>query len=164
MSMGGVRSGVMVDGQRLEADVVLANADLPYVYQDLLPPDAQAKKLSGKRYSCSVISFYWGVDKLYARLGPHTLFMADDYRQNFVSIIRDLSLPANPSLYIHAPARLDPSMAPAGEDTLIAIVPVGHLSEAGEQDWGAMRDQARQHVFRRLRILGIDDLEEHIQI
>jgi phytoene desaturase len=155
--------GVVVDGQRLEADIVLANADLPYVYQDLLPPDAQSKKLSRKRYSCSVISFYWGVDKLYARLGPHTLFLADDYRQNFESIIRDLSLPSNPSLYVHAPTRLDPSMAPAGEDTLIAIVPVGHLSEAGEQDWGAMRDQARQHVFRRLRSLGMDDLEEHIK-
>ena len=73
-----------------------------------------------------MISFFWGVDKTYAALGPHTLFLADDYRENFESIIRDLSLPANPSLYIHAPARLDPSMAPPGQDTLTAIVPVGH--------------------------------------
>ena len=77
--------------------------------------------------------------------------------------IRDLSLPANPSLYIHAPARLDPSMAPPGQDTLTAIVPVGHLSENGEQDWGELRDEARQHVFRRLRTLGITDLEAHIK-
>jgi phytoene dehydrogenase-like protein len=96
-------------------------------------------------------------------LGPHTLFLVDDFRQNFESIIRDLDLPANPSLYIHAPARLDPGMAPPGQDTLIAIVPVGHLSENGSQDWSAMRDLARQHVFRRLRSLGIDDLEEHIK-
>ncbi len=38
-----------------------------------------------------------------SRPRPHTLFLADDYRQNFTSIIRDLDLPANPSLYVHAP-------------------------------------------------------------
>lgn len=155
--------GIVVDGQRLEADAVLANADLPYVYQNLLPPDGQVKKLARKRYSCSVVSFFWGVDKPYETLPPHTLFLADDYRENFTSIIRDLDLPANPSLYVHAPARLDPSMAPAGQDTLIGIVPVGHMSENGEQDWSAIRDQAREHIFRRLRTLGINDLEEHIK-
>jgi phytoene desaturase len=155
--------GVLVDGQLLEASAVLANADLPYVYQNLLPPNGEARKLARKRYSCSVISFFWGVDQPYRALPPHTLFLADDYRENFDSIIRNLDLPANPSLYVHAPARLDPSMAPQGEDTLIAIVPVGHMSPDGEQDWSAIRDRARGHVFRRLRALGIHDLEEHIK-
>jgi len=155
--------GVVVDGQRMEADAVLANADLPYVYQNLLPHDKHVKKLERKRYSCSVISFFWGVDKPYETLEPHTLFLADDYRDNFKSIIQDLTIPANPSLYIHAPAKLDPSMAPVGQDTLIAVVPVGHMSENGDQDWSGIRDQARQEVFRRLRTLGIYDLEEHIK-
>jgi len=155
--------GVMVNGSLLEADAVLANADLPYVYQNLLPQDGQAKKLARKQYSCSVISFFWGMDKSYESLAPHTLFLASDYRENFESIIRDLSLPANPSLYIHAPARLDPSMAPEGQDTLIAIVPIGHMSENGKQDWAELRDEARGHVFRRLSALGINDLESHIK-
>lgn len=155
--------GVQVKGQVIEADAVLANADLPYVYQNLLPKDGQTERLSRKRYSCSVISFFWGVDKLYETLPPHTLFLAHDYRENFTSIIRDLSLPANPSIYIHAPARLDPSMAPTGEDTIIAIAPVGHMSENGDQNWAALRDQAREHVFRKLRLLGINDLEAHIK-
>lgn len=153
----------LAGGTRLEADMVLANADLPYVYQDLLPQDKMAGRLRRKRFSCSVISFFWGVDKPYEALGPHTLFLADDYRQNFASIDRDLSLPANPSLYIHAPARLDPDMAPRGQDTLTAIVPVGHMNEKGDQDWGAIRDEARQHVFRRLRAFGISDIEAHIK-
>jgi phytoene desaturase len=155
--------GVMTEGQLLQSEAVLANADLPHVYHDLLPQDGQAKKLEHKRYSCSVISFFWGLDKSYAALEPHTLFLADDYRENFDSIIRDLGLPANPSLYLHAPARLDPSMAPAGQDTLIAIVPVGHMSASGDQDWGSIRDEAREHVFRRLRTLGITDLAEHLK-
>ena len=154
---------ILANGQRLEADAVLANADLPYVYNNLLPDDDLAASLTRKRFSCSVISFFWGLDKTYEMLGPHTLFLASDYRENFERIIRDLNLPANPSLYIHAPARLDPSMSPRGQDTLIAIVPVGHMSESGEQDWAELRDEARQQVFRRLTTLGITDLESHIK-
>jgi len=150
-------------GQYLAADSILANADLPYVYENLLPRDGIAEDIAQKRFSCSVVSFFWGLDKSYEELGPHTLFLADDYRENFESIIDDLALPANPSLYIHAPARLDPDMSPPGEDTLIAIVPVGHLSENGDQDWRKIRDQARQHVFRRLASVGISDLEDHIK-
>jgi phytoene desaturase len=153
----------LIDGRKLQGDVLLANADLPYVYKDLLPHDREAERLSRKRFSCSVISFFWGVDKPYPQLPPHTLFLAEDYRDNFSSIIRDLRLPANPSLYVHAPARLDSSMAPEGHDTLIAIVPVGHMSENGEQDWAAIRDEARGHVFRRLGLLGINDLEDHLK-
>ena len=99
---------ILEDDQRLAADAVLANADLPYVYRDLLPGDRQAERLAHKRYSCSVISFFWGVDRPYPELGPHTLFLADDYRANFDEIIHDLTVPTNPSLYVHAPARLDP--------------------------------------------------------
>jgi len=157
------RGILLADGTHINADVVLANADLPYVYKNLLPQDEKSESLSHKRFSCSVISFFWGMDRTYEKLGPHTLFLADEYRENFERIDRDLSLPANPSLYIHAPTRLDPSMAPRGQDTLIAIVPVGHLSKDGEQNWGRLRDEARQHVFRRLQLLGITDFKSHIK-
>lgn len=157
------RGVVLDDGHHVEADVVVANADLPYVYQHLLPDPKPAERLAHKRYSCSVISFFWGVDKIYPGLNAHMLFLADDYRENFRGIINRLSLPENPSLYIHAPARLDPSLAPEGEDTLIGIVPVGHLDETGEQDWKTLRDRARRAVFSRLALLGITDLEAHLK-
>jgi phytoene desaturase len=151
------------DGRRLAADAIVANADLPYVYERLLPDAGPARRLARKRYSCSVLSFFWGVDRPIDALGPHTLFLADDYRENFTSIVDDLTLPDNPSLYVHAPTRLDPSLAPPGQDTLIAIVPVGHLDENGDQDWAAMRDRARQAVLSRLATLGVTDLEAHIK-
>jgi phytoene desaturase len=157
------RGVLFAGGTRLDADVILANADLPYVYQQLLPQDGMAKSLSRKRFSCSVVSFFWGVDKTYPALGPHTLFLADDYRENFRCIEQDLSLPPNPSLYIHAPGRVDPAMAPPGEDTLTAIIPVGHLSEDGLPNWDEWKEPVRQHVFRRLRSLGITDIEAHIK-
>ena len=160
---GRARGVSLADGSHVDADLVLANADLPYVYQHLLSDAAMAETMSRKQFSASAISFFWGVDKKYDALGPHTLFLADDYRENFEHIVRDLTLPTNPSLYVHAPARLDPLVAPAGEDTLTAIVPVGHLSDDGRQDWTALRDRAREQVFRRLRAVGITDLAAHIR-
>ncbi len=157
------RGLLLEHGERPAADIILANADLPYVYEELLPQDGESERLQKKKFSCSVISFFWGMDRAYPDLGPHTLFLADDYRENFQSIARDHELPVNPSLYVHAPARLDANMAPEGQDTLIAIVPVGHMKEKEEQDWAAIRDEARGHVFRRLASLGITDLEEHIK-
>jgi phytoene desaturase len=149
------------DGTYHRADVVLANADLPYVYQQLLPPDRAAACLARKAYSCSAISFFWALDRR-VDMGPHTLFIADDYRENFRQIMRDHDLPTNPSIYVHAPAGLDPAVAPAGGDSLTAIVPVGHLTEDGDQDWDRLRDRARSHVLRRLRGIGIADLASHI--
>ncbi len=154
---------ILEDGKRLDADMIVANADLPYVYQSLLPDENEAERIAKKEFSCSVISFFWGVDKSYPQLNAHTLFLADDYQENFHSIFKHFTLPDNPSLYIHAPQRLDPSAAPEGEDTLIAVVPVGHLDESQEQDWAKIRDEARQAVFNRLAILGITDLKEHLK-
>lgn len=153
----------LADGSHVEADVVVANADLPYVYQHLLPDSGMARTMERKQFSASAISFFWGVDRTYDALGPHSLFLADDYRENFEHIVRNLGLPTNPSLYVHAPARLDPSMAPPGQDTLTAIVPVGHLSDDGGQDWSELRDRAREHVFRRLQAVGVTDLCAHLK-
>ncbi len=158
-----VTGATLSDGSSVKADVVLANADLPYVYVHLLPDRSAAGRMSRKEFSSSAISFFWGLDKTYEELGPHTLFLADDYRENFESITRHLGLAVNPSLYVHAPARLDPSMAPPGGDTLTAIVPVGHLANDGRQDWDAARELARDHVFRRLQTIGLTDVRSHIK-
>ncbi len=152
----------LADGSRMTAEVVLANADLPYVFEQLLPPDGRSA-MANKRFSCSAISFFWGVNRPVPELGAHTLFLADDYRENFDSIDRDHGLPDNPSLYIHAPARLDPSMAPPGQETITAIVPVGHMDPKRAQDWAAIRELARAAVFRRLHAVGVDDLERSIK-
>ncbi len=97
-------------------------------------------------------------------LGPHTLFLTDNYRENFESITQHIiPLAENSSFYVHAPARLDPLAAPSGEDSLIAIVPVDHLNGTGEQNWQDIREKARQLVFRRLEQFGVTDLQDHIK-
>ena len=158
-----VRGVRLTDGRQFDADLVVANADLPYVYDQLLPDDGTGERMSHKRFSCSTISFFWAVDKSYPALPAHTLFLADDFRENFDSIETQLTLPDHPSLYVHAPSRLDASRAPEGQDSIVAVVPVGHLGEGDEQDWRTLRDRARCAVFERLAKIGISDLEAHLK-
>jgi phytoene desaturase len=171
---GSTASGLVVAGERqIPADAVVANADLPYVYRRLLPDGRAASALARRRSSGSAISFFWGLDKAYPQLAPHTLFLAEDYRDNFDRIERNLPLPATPSLYVHAPARLDRAAAPAAGETIVAVVPTGHMAYDGDDPdraereaaaWTTARDDARRAVLDRLALLGIDDLESHITI
>ncbi len=157
-------TGVLLSaGQNLQADIVIANADLGYVYRQLLPRDGMAARIDRKEYGCSTVMFYWGLDKQYPQLGPHNLFMCGDYRQGFEDIFKRLTMSDEPNFYIHAPVRLDPSMAPAGHDTLVVAVPVGHLSGKNDQDWPAIQTRARAFILQRLAQLGLPDLESHIQ-
>jgi len=153
----------LADGRQIQADIVVANADLPYVYRRLLPDDGTADRLERKRYSCSTVTFYWGVDKSYPQLGPHNIFLTTEYRQGFESVLKELTLPDKPSFYLNAPARIDSSLAPEGQDTLMVVVPVGHIDEAMPQDWAAIKKRARQLVLQRLAQIGVDDLDEHIK-
>ncbi len=152
------------DGRELKADIFIGNADLPYIYKELLPESAEAKKLDDKLYTCSTIMFYWGVDKQYPQIAHHNVFLGGDYKASFDQIFNEHTLPQVPSFYVHAPARTDPAAAPAGQDTLYVLVPVGHLDARSEQDWEALVQRARKTVLARLAgEMGVTDLAEHIK-
>jgi len=68
-----------------------------------------------------------------------------------------------PNLYVHTPTRLDPSLAPPDCDSIIGIVPVGHLDVNPDGDWQAIRDQARSAIFERMASVGIRTVRDHIK-
>lgn len=154
---------VLRDGRKLSADVIVVNADLPYAYRELLKDENEAQKLDRKKFTCSAIMFYWGVDKVYPQIKHHNVWLAGDYQASFDSIFDRNTLPEEPSFYVHAPSRTDPAAAPEGQDTLMVLVPVGHLDEAHPQDWAALKNRARSTVLARLKEIGVDDLEQHIK-
>jgi phytoene desaturase len=158
------------DGRVLRADTIVANADLGYVYRHLLPDRAVSDRLDRREYGCSTIMFYWGLDRQFPELGPHNLFLNGDYQQSFEDIFKKKSMPAHPNFYIHAPVRVDPSMAPAGHDAWYVAVPVGHIDDIEDekkgkinQDWHAMQHQARAYILQRLAQLGLPEVESHIR-
>jgi phytoene desaturase len=157
-------TGVTLSDDRiLNADVIIANADLTYVYRNLLPDDDYIHKLLNKKYTCSTIMFYWGLDKQYSQLTTHNLFLSEDYKKSFSQIIAEHTLPDDPNFYIHTPISFDSSRAPEYEDTLMVIVPVGHNDEKNPQDWKDLQKKARNIVFQRLKDVGIYNLKDHIK-
>ncbi len=161
---GKLATGVTLNnGQQISADIIIANADLTYVYRSLLPDRRQSARIDKKVYTCSSFMFYWGVDKKYDELKCHNLFIAGDYKGSFNRVFKDLNLPDEPNFYIHAPERMDPTMAPPGQETLMALVPVGHINDKSPQDWNTILNRARKIIFKKLAAIGVKDLKEHIK-
>ncbi|MBN1486488.1 MAG: phytoene desaturase, partial [Anaerolineae bacterium] len=162
---GSAVTGVTLEnGETYPADIVIANADVPYVYEKLLPPNGIAKRLHNKKYTSSAIMFYWGVKGGRSEaLLHHNAFLADHkYRSSFEQIFYQFTMPEEPSFYVNAVTRTDPSMAPEDGDAVMVLVPVGCLDADHPQDWAAMRDQARDWVIGKLESLGVKDLRNRI--
>jgi phytoene desaturase len=154
---------VLQNGSTVRAGIIIANADLPYVYRELLPDKSVSKHIEKLTYSCSAIVLHWGLDKRFPELVHHNVFLSGSYRNNLNKIFKESSLSESPSFYLHAPVISDESAAPAGQDTLSIIIPAGHLSDRYEQDWNKLKNDARASVIHRLKKAGFTDIEEHIK-
>ena len=150
--------------------MVICNADLVYAYSNLLPSTAYAKSLATREASCSSISFYWAIDKKVPQLNAHNIFLADEYKESFDSIFKKHLIPTEPSFYVNVPSRVDPTAAPEGKDSIVVLVPVGHLLDHGSsatstsdsesqpsslaahtsQDWDSMVTLARTTVIKTI--------------
>lgn len=154
---------ILEDGREIKADVIVANADLPYVYRKMLPDKRKSRKLDKLKYSCSAICYHWGLDKVYPQLAHHNVFLSDGFREGLDKIFNDKTVGENPSFYVHAPCRTDKTAAPDGHDTLSFIVGAGHVDKTKGQDWEALKTATREALIRRLKKLGMNDIEEHIK-
>jgi phytoene desaturase len=161
---GSNAEGILLqNGTLVNADLVIGNADLPYIYRELLQEKQTTQVLKKKKYSCSAIVFHWGVSKIYPQLEHHSVFLNDPFKKGLDAIFREKSLAGNPSFYIHAPVRSDKNAAPKNHDTLTVIVPAAHLDEKADQDWKKLKKIARCAVISRLKEAGMTDIEEHIK-
>ena len=154
---------ILEDDTEINADIIVANADLPYVYRNLLPDRRKSGRLDRMKYSCSAICYHWGLDKVYPQLEHHSVFLSDKFREGLDRIFVDKSVGDYPSFYIHAPVRTDPSAAPPGHDTLSFIVGAGHVDRKKKQDWDHQKKKTRIALIQRLKQMGLEDIEEHIK-
>lgn len=150
------------DGSEIKADIIVANADLPYVYRNLLPDRRKSRKLDKLNYSCSALGIHWGLNKVFPQLAHHNVFLSDHFEEGLDRIFRDKTVSDTPSFYVHAPCRSDSSAAPAGHDALSFIVATGHIDKNKKQDWDEMKKMVRAHLINRLKQAGLEDIEDHI--
>jgi phytoene desaturase len=158
-------TGVGVDGEEIWADVVLANADLPYVYRSLLPEtalkDFRVRSLGRLKYTASAFVMYLGLGREYDHLLHHNVYLSEDYRGNFDAIFRRGRLPEDPSFYTNVASRTDPDAAPEGMTALYVLVPVPHLGPG--VDWEREGGPFKERVYERLEEkAGIDGLRQSI--
>ncbi|THC90851.1 hypothetical protein EYZ11_009682 [Aspergillus tanneri] len=144
-------------GERLEADLVIVNADLVYAYNTLLPPSNFARSLQKRPVSCSSISFFWSFNQKIPKLKTHNIFLASKYKESFDAIFQGRKLPQEPSFYVNVPSRIDPTAAPEGKEAVIVLVPVSHqaddgptMSETIRKDWDILVARVRETIFHTL--------------
>ena len=154
---------ILEDGTIHEADLIVSNADLPYVYRELLPASRKARRLSRKKYSCSAVVFHWGVDKVFPQLDQHTVFVSEKHRDSCRTIFQENGFAGDPSIYVHSPVRSDKKAAPENHDSLTAIVHAGNLEEGREYDWEDIKNKARNSILNRFEEEGMKDFKDHIK-
>src|SRR5215204_5645938 len=144
--------GVMVEGDEIEADAVLVNADLPYAYRELLAGSADKDfKLRGREnleYTASAFMLYLGVEGKLGNMVHHNFYLSGRYRENFEAIFRDRALPQDPSFYTVIPSKTEPRMAPEGMESLFVLVPVPHIGP--HVDWDREGDAFKEKVYSLL--------------
>lgn len=157
-------TAAVTDRGRYAADAVVVNADFAAAMQKLVPDRLRRRwsdqRIAGKKFSCSTFMLYLGVRGRYDNLAHHTIHIAKDYDRNLIEIEDQHVLSEDPSLYIHNPSIVDPSLAPPGHSSLYVLVPVSHVHD--NIDWTAARATYREAVLDKLETLGMPDIRTRI--
>jgi phytoene desaturase len=154
----------LADGSRVDADIVVSNADTAWTYRHLVEPrwrrrwtDARIKR---GRYSMSLFVWYFGTDRRFDDVPHHMILMGPRYRGLLEDIFKRKVLAKDFSLYLHRPSATDPSVAPAGCDAFYVLAPVPHLDSG--TDWAAQAEPFRKAVQDELERTVLPGLSGHI--
>jgi phytoene desaturase len=132
------------DGERIHADVVVLNPDLPVAYRNLLHRPLRRNL----HYSPSCVVLHVGSATADNALAHHNVLFGDTWKGAFDEVTRHGRLMSDPSLFIANPTRTDPALAPPGRHAYYILAPVPNT--AAGIDWTA-RGQA--YAEELLRIL-----------
>lgn len=161
---GRARGVRLESGERLPADIVVSNADLPYTYRELIPPRYRRQytdeKLDRMQYSCSGYLLFLGVNRVYSHLRHQSLYFAEDYQANLDAIFRTKTLPADASFHLNVPTVTDPGLAPPGHSLLYVLAPMPNLESA--INWDEAAPVVREQLLGRLERIVDPDLRRHI--
>lgn len=154
--------GVTLEGgDELRADYVVCNMEVLPAYRRLLkePPEF-LKKLERFAPACSGLVIHLGTDRVYEQLAHHNFFYSKNQNKHFNSVFQEGKLPEDPTIYLVAPTRTDPTKAPAGCDNLKIlphIPPINPEHPHSHEDYLALKER----VLDKLERMGLTDLRRH---
>jgi phytoene desaturase len=149
-------------GERIPADVVVLNPDLPVAYRDLLPPAVTPRRVRSLRYSPSCYLLLVGSRATYAKTAHHTIHFGRSWKGVFRELIDERRLMSDPSILVTNPTRSDPSLAPAGRQSYYVLAPTPNL-EAGI-DWAQIGPRYRDELVAHLEQIGYVGFGEAIEV
>lgn len=162
---GQARGCRLATGEFLPAEVVVSNGDVANTYRKLIRPEHRRKwtdrRLERMQYAMSLFVIYFGTDRTYPHLPHHSIILGPRY-EGLLGDIFDRKVVADDfSLYLHAPTRTDPSLAPPGCESFYVLSPVPHLG--GGQDWDAIKEGYADRILASLeKDHLVPDLRKHL--
>lgn len=137
-----VRGVRLAGGERLAADVVVANVDAAHLYADLLPDAPALARVRRAPRSTSGFALLLGVEGRTDGLAHHNVAFSGDYAAEFDAIVRRRALAADPTVYVAAPP--DPALAPEGCESWFVLV---NTPSTGTVDWDRAAEPYRDHLL-----------------
>jgi phytoene desaturase len=160
-----VKAIVSKSGQREEFELVASNADVFHTYDALLRHETAAapmrKRLSHSTYSMSLFLIYFGTRRRYPNLLHHNIIFGPRYRELLADIFTRGRLADDFSLYLHAPTRSDPTLAPPGCEAFYVLSPVPHLGKLAV-DWRSEGPAYGDRILAYLERYYMPDLRREI--
>jgi phytoene desaturase len=157
--------GVRTTNHTLPADAVVVNADFAGAMQRMVPNHLRKKwkdeTLAKKQYSCSTFMMYLGIDGRYDNLSHHTIYLAENYKENLRDIEDLHQLSKQPSFYVQNACVTDTTLAPEGQSTLYVLFPVTH--QTPNVDWAKETPRFRELAFKQLEKVGVTGVEQRIR-
>ncbi len=143
-------------GERIPCALVVANADPSAVYTRMVAPRHRRRhtdrSVARVRQSMGLFVGYFGTDRTYPDLAHHTIVLGPRYRELLDDVFHRRVLADDFSLYLHAPTRTDPSLAPPGCETFYVLSPVPNTRSG--TDW----EREAEPYFARIR----EELERRV--
>ena len=161
----GEASAVLLDGgERISCSVVVANADPSFVYARMIDPRHRRvhtdRAVRRRRSSMSLFVAYFGTNKTYPQLAHHTIILGKRYRGLLTDIFDKKTLAEDFSLYLHAPTRSDPGVAPDGHEAFYVLSPVPN-NRSGI-DWKETGELYLDRIYGELERRGVPELRQHL--
>lgn len=155
---------VLHEGREVPADIVVSNMEVIPAYKKLTRESPSFLARYNKyEPSCSGLVLHLGVNRHYPQMAHHNIYHSADARRHFECVFEKRVLSEDPTLYVVAPCKTDPSLAPEGCE-IIKVLP--HIPHLKEKDPIPMADYhaLRERVLVKLERLGLKDLRKHIVV
>ncbi len=159
---GRARAVHTADGERIAADAVVVNADLPTAYERLLPPELTPRRVRRLRYSPSAVVLHAGSTAAVPDPAHHVIDFGQAWGTTFDEIIDGGRTMSDPSFLLTTPTHTDPSLAPDGKHTYYALFPAPNVR--GRVDWAAHRGRYRDEILETLERSGYDGFAAGIEV